>query len=273
MRPLAGFYANAMPTMKSRLNISSSVLPPTAMPRRARLTLPDVPLHLTQRGHDRHACFFADDDYRFYLYWLERNAARQHCFIHAYVLMTNHVHLVLSAEEAEAPAGLMKAQNQRYVCYVNQRYGRSGTLWNGRFHSCLAQQENYLLICQRYVELNPVRAGMVEHPADYRWSSYRANAQGAKNSLITPHAQYLALGDDFSQRLAAYRELFHGALDPTLIEQIRIATIGNRALGTTRFAADVATILGRQSVPAMRGRPRRTNNSDGLQGTRKKISK
>ena len=140
------------------------------MPRRARLTLPNIPLHLIQRGNNRQACFFADEDYRFYLDWLAEHAGKTGCQIHAYVLMTNHVHLLLSAETAQAAGALMKALGQRYVQYVNRTYQRSGTLWEGRFRSCLTQDETYLLACQRYIELNPVRAGMVAHPADYRWS-------------------------------------------------------------------------------------------------------
>jgi putative transposase len=227
------------------------------MPRRARLILPNVPLHLIQRGHDRHACFFADEDYRCYLHWLERSAVRYGCTVHAYVLMTNHIHMVLSAAAPCAPAAMMKAQNQRYVHYVNRTYRRTGTLWEGRFRSCLAQEEDYLLTCLRYVELNPVRAGMVAHPAEYRWSSYRANAQGAADPLVQPHAVYQALGPDAAARQATYRELFRHELEPGLVDQIRHATNGNHALGDERFAAHVAAALGRRATPGVGGRPRK----------------
>ncbi|WP_198019577.1 transposase [Pseudogulbenkiania sp. MAI-1] len=133
------------------------------MPRRPRLALPGVPLHLIQRGNNRQACFFAEEDYRFYLEWLAEYAGKIGCRLHTYVLMTNHVHLLISADSAEAPGALMKALGQRYVQYVNRIYRRSGTLWEGRFRSCPIQEEAYLLACQRYIELNPVRAGMVEH--------------------------------------------------------------------------------------------------------------
>ena len=164
------------------------------MPRRARIVLPNVPIHLIQRGNNRHACFFADEDYRFYLDWLAKHAGKTGCRVHAYVLMTNHVHLLLSSDKADAPGALMKALGQRYVQYVNRTYRRSGTLWEGRFRSCPIQEETYLLACQRYIELNPVRAGMVPHPAEYRWSSYRANAQGEADALLQPHPLYTALG-------------------------------------------------------------------------------
>ena len=226
------------------------------MPRRARLILPNVPMHLIQRGHDRHACFFADDDYHCYLHWLERHASRCDCTVHAYVLMTNHVHLVLSAQRQGGPAAMMKALNERYVRYVNSTYRRTGTLWEGRFRSCLAQEEDYLLTCQRYVELNPVRACMVSHPAEYRWSSYRANAQGDASTIVQAHSLYQALGTDAAQRQAAYRELFRCELDPGLVDQIRRATNGNYALGNAHFVAQVSAALGRRATPGVSGRPR-----------------
>lgn len=143
------------------------------MPRRARLLLPNVPLHIIQRGNNRQACFYADEDYNFYLTWLREYADKTGCRIHAYALMTNHVHLLISADQTETPGALMKALGQRYVQYVNRTYRRSGTLWEGRFRSCLIQEESYLLSCYRYIELNPVRANMVEHPEQYRWPSYK----------------------------------------------------------------------------------------------------
>ncbi|PTR10619.1 REP element-mobilizing transposase RayT [Nitrosospira sp. Nsp5] len=154
------------------------------MPRRARLVLPNIPLHIIQRGNNRQACFFADEDYSVYLDWLAEHASKTGCQVHAYVLMTNHVHLLISADGVEAPGLLMKVLGQCYVQYVNRTYQRSGTLWEGRFRSCLIQDEIYLLACQRYIELNPVRAGMVAHPTEYRWSSYRANAQGEVDALV-----------------------------------------------------------------------------------------
>lgn len=227
------------------------------MPRRARLTLPGVPLHLIQRGNNRQVCFVADEDYRFYLEWLAEYAGKTGCCIHAYVLMTNHVHLLVSSELAAATGEMMKALGQRYVQYVNRTYRRSGTLWEGRYRSCLTQAEAYLLACQRYIELNPVRAGMVEHPAEYRWSSYRANAQGEADSLIRPHPVYEGLGVDPERRQAAYRELFRHELEPGVVDQIRRATNGNFALGNAVFSDQVAMALGRRVTPGKSGRPRK----------------
>ena len=230
---------------------------PTTMPRRPRLMLPDTPLHIIQRGNNRQACFFADEDYQVYLEWLGEYAGRSGCRIHAYVLMTNHVHLLLSAGRAEGAGALMKALGQRYVQYVNRTYRRSGSLWEGRFRSSLTQEEHYLLACQRYIELNPVRAGMVEHPGEYRWSSYRANAQGEENPLLTPHETFLALGGDAESRQAAYRELFRHELEPGMVDRIRAATNGNFALGDDRFAEQIGQMLGRRVVRASPGRPRK----------------
>ena len=227
------------------------------MPRRPRIHLPGVPIHLVQRGHNREACFFADEDFLAYREWLGDALKKTGCALHAYVLMTNHVHLLVSAERGESPGALMKALGQRYVQYFNRTYRRSGTLWEGRYRSCLTQAEDYLLACQRYIELNPVRAGMVAHPADYPWSSYRANAQGDEDALVTPHEIYLGLGVTQASRLAAYRELFRSELEPGLVEQIRQASNGNFALGSARFAEEIAAALGRRVTPGKSGRPRK----------------
>jgi putative transposase len=227
------------------------------VPRRPRLSLPNVPLHLIQRGNNRQVCFVADEDYRFYLDWLRDYASRAGCRIHAYVLMTNHVHLLVSAQRGDAPGEMMKALGQRYVQYFNRSYRRSGTLWEGRYRSCPTQAEDYLLACQRYIELNPVRAAMVAHPADYRWSSYRANAQGEFDALITPHEAFRALGLDDAGRQSAYRELFRYELEPGMVDEIRRATNGNFVLGGEHFAEQIAAALGRRVTPGKSGRPKR----------------
>lgn len=227
------------------------------MPRRPRLTLPNVPLHVIQRGNNRQTCFYADEDYSFYLEWLGEYASKNDCQIHAYALMTNHVHLLISCNASNGLAAMMKALGQRYVQYINRTYRRSGSLWEGRFRSCLTQEEAYLFACQRYIELNPVRAGMVVHPGEYRWSSYRANAQGEANLLISKHLLYLALGRDEAERLAAYRELFRHELEPGIVDAIRMATNGNFALGDTRFGKQISSALGRRAIPGQSGRPKK----------------
>ena len=159
--------------------------------------------------------------------------------------MTNHVHLLLTPQRADGASRLMKHLGQRYVQYVNRMYRRSGTLWEGRFRSCLTQSEAYVLACYRYIELNPVRAGMIGHPSAYRWSSFAVNAQGDQSNLITPHEQYLSLGRSADERHAAYRQLFRAGLDPYVVVAIREATNGNIALGSHRFQVEVETALGR----------------------------
>lgn len=225
------------------------------MPRRPRLTLAGVTVHLIQRGNNRGACFFADEDYTLYLHYLAELAPKFGCAVHAYVLMTNHVHLLLTPRLGDGPSQLMKHLGQRYVQYVNRIHRRSGTLWEGRFRSCLTQSETYVLACYRYIELNPVRAGMTRHPSAYPWSSYVINAQGARSNLITPHQQYLSLGQSAEERRDVYRELFRAKLDPDLVVAIRDATNGNIALGSNRFQVDVETALGRRARRGKPGRP------------------
>ena len=230
------------------------------MPRRPRVALAGVPVHLIQRGHNRDACFFADEDYVLYLDHLAELSAKFGCAVHAYVLMTNHVHLLLTPRQTEGTSLLMKHLGQRYVQYVNRAYGRSGTLWEGRFRSCLAQEEGYVLACQRYLELNPVRAQVVKHPRHYRWSSYRSNAEGKASAFLTPHAQYLALGSTEEARREAYRQLFRSELDPEVVQEIRDATNGNFVLGGERFKRQVEMMLGRRVSRGQRGRPRKSEN-------------
>lgn len=224
------------------------------MARRARLVLPDVPLHIIQRGNNRSPCFFSDADYRVYLDMLRECAEDTGCDLHAYVLMTNHVHLLISPSDTEAPGSLMRRLGQRYVQYVNRRQGRSGTLWEGRFRSSLVDDERYLLVCQRYIELNPVRAGIVSDPESYQWSSYRTNALGAHSKLLTPHAVYAGLARDQGERLAAYRGLFKEALSQQELARIRQASNGNFALGTEKFTNAAAAALGRTVLPIHRGK-------------------
>jgi putative transposase len=226
------------------------------MARRARLVIPGVPLHIIQRGHNRHGCFMADRDYRVYLSMLRVCAADAGCAVHAYVLMTNHVHLLITPCNSDSAGKLMKALGQRYVQYINRHHLRTGTLWEGRFRSCIVDEERYYLTCQRYIELNPVRAEMVKHPRLYPWSSYRANAEGLENSLVTPHPLYLRLALRDVDRYRAYRELFQDALPSETVELLRRATNGNYALGDVAFVKQAADVLARHVEPLRAGRPR-----------------
>jgi len=236
------------------------------MPRRARLSIPGIPWHIIQRGNNRSVCFYAEEDYQLYLHYLDEFATRFGCIIHAYALMTNHVHLLLTPQRADSAASLMKHLGQRYVQYVNHTYQRSGTLWEGRFRSCLTQTEDYVLACYRYIELNPVRAGMVMRPQDYRWSSYHANALGKASRFIVPHEQYLRLGRDDTERRESYRALFKAHLDEEVVGQIREATNGNYALGNERFQREIEAKLGRRASRGQSGRPGKNGRVDANQG-------
>lgn len=225
------------------------------MPRKPRLQAAGLPVHIIQRGNNRQACFFADEDYLFFLNHLAKLAQRFHCSVHAYVLMTNHFHLLLSSDLPNGPSLLMKFLGQRYVQYVNRAYKRSGSLWEGRFRSSLVQTQHYVLGCYRYIEMNPVRANMVKHPIDYPWSSYAANADGKKVEWLTPHGEYLALGSDASNRLAAYRGLFATDLDPELLREIRTSTHGGYAVGSERFRNQIEVANQQCATPRAPGRP------------------
>ncbi len=166
------------------------------MPGKQGFFLPGLPAHLVKRGNNRQAVFYDDSYYRAYLGWLVEGAQRYGCEIHAYVLMTNHVHLLLTPRDRDSISRLLQYVGRRYVPYVNHRYGRTGTLWEGRFKASVIDASEYLLRCYRYIELNPVRAGMVDAARGYRWSSYRANTQGAADPAVSPHEVYLGLGKD-----------------------------------------------------------------------------
>lgn len=227
------------------------------MPRRPRLHLPGFPLHVIQRGNNRSPCFFSDDDCAAYLDWLRCAALKQDCAIHAYVLMTNHVHLLVTPGRAGAVSTLMQSLGRRYVQYVNHTYRRSGTLWEGRFLASVVHAEAYLLKCMRYIELNPVRAGMVEQPGDFRWSSFRYNGLGRPNRMIKEHEIYSALGPDSETRRQAYRELFRAQLDDEVLAEIREASQAGTLLSGERFRKEVEIAQQRRLTRASRGRPRK----------------
>jgi putative transposase len=226
------------------------------MPRRPRIQLDGVPLHIVQRGHNREPCFFGEEDYQGYLHWLGEALTANQCALHAYVLMTNHVHLLITPKRAERVPHLIIALGRRYVQYINRTYRRTGTLWDSRYKSSLIHADSYLLTCMRYIELNPVRAAMVDDPAHYRWSSYRSNALGQADRRLTPHPLYLDQGTSDKSRQAAYRALFRSELEAPALEDIRLAINQNQPMGNARFLAKVAKVAGERREPRPRGRPR-----------------
>lgn len=232
------------------------------MPRKPRFYLPGVPAHVIQRGNDRQPVFFSDEDYRAYLSWLREGALQHGCAVHAYVLMTNHVHLLVTPLVRESISRTIQFVGRHYVTYVNHQYGRSGTLWEGRHKGSVIASDAYLLACSRYIELNPVRAGMVEKPGDYRWSSYRNNAFGENSPLLEPHTFYRALGDTPEAQQYAYRELFRHALEAPQIHDIRSAVQTGTPLGNERFRDQIEKALRCKVGQARRGRPSRQRGKD-----------
>lgn len=190
------------------------------MPRHSRIVLPGCPMHVIHRGNNRVPLFLEHEDRTRFVRMLREASARALCAIHAYVLMTNHVHLVVTPATETGPAVLMQTLGRRYVRWFNDRHDRTGTLWEGRYRSSPIATDAYLFACCRYVELNPVRAGLVARPEEYRWSSYRRNAHGGRDSLVTPHDRYEALGSCATEREASYRAMFThaggGDVGPTI---------------------------------------------------------
>ena len=226
------------------------------MPRKPRFNLPGIPQHIIQRGNNREPCFLAGKDCRRYLDDLDKAALKYRCSIHAFVLMTNHVHLLVTPLQENGISGMMQALGRRYVRYINNTYGRTGTLWEGRYKSSLVDSDRYLLACMRYIELNPVRAGMAGHPGEYPWSSYRANAQQAESRMIQAHPVYDRLGETREERARKYRELFPRQMDREAIDQIREALNHELVLGRSYFKDRIEAMTKRPARLGKPGRPK-----------------
>ncbi len=227
------------------------------MARHARIIVAGYPLHVIVRGIDRGAIFFSESDQQSFLGSLGEVAVAEAVSVHAYVLMTNHVHLLVTPATERGVGRFMKGLGFRYVQHVNRTYGRTGTLFEGRFRSSLIEGDRYLLACQRYIELNPVRAGLVADPGAYPWSSYRANALGVPDPLLMPHPLYDGLAETDEARRAAYLDLFAEAIAQDVLTEIRTATNGGFALGGERFQREIAVMLGRRTWRGRPGRPKR----------------
>lgn len=225
------------------------------MARLPRFDLPGVPQHVVQRGNDRQPCFADTADYQGYRQELGEAALRHGCSLHAFVLMTNHVHLLVTPDEVGSVSRMMQAIGRRYVGRFNGRYRRTGTLWEGRFKSALVDSAAYVLACYRYIELNPVRAGMCAHAAGYRWSSHACNALGEPEPRITPHPSYLALGATPADRQTAYRALFQSA-KPDHDAALRLHTQQQKPWGIDKFRAQIEALTQRSAEVRSRGRPK-----------------
>jgi putative transposase len=216
------------------------------MPRRARVQIPGYPLHITQRGHNRAPCFLEPSGFELYLGLLNELHDKFRCSIHAFVLMTNHVHLLLTPHEAGGASELLRRVNLRFVQAMNRRLGRTGPGWESRFWSSVVDDSGYFLRCQRYIELNPVRARLAATPGEYPWSSHSSNAFGTPCPFIEPHSEYVGLGGDCDRRRAAYRSLFREAIDDAELAAIRTALRSNLPYGSAEFIQDLEARLGRR---------------------------
>lgn len=229
------------------------------MARRKRIDVAGVPQHVIQRGVNRSVCFCDEFDHSCYLETLQQVSQEHSCAIHAYVLMTNHVHLLMTGKVLGSVSSTMQCLGRRYVRRFNDRHDRTGTLWEGRFRSCLVDTERYLLACYRYIEMNPLRARMVDDPLDYRWSSARANAGGDHDPLIDPHAVYLGLAADAGARKVIYRELLDHAIDEDELTTIRAYVRRGGAMGSKQFQEQIEALTGRTARPRPRGRPKKSH--------------
>ena len=223
------------------------------MARPSRFLLPGHPQHVIVRGNNRGRVFFGEGDCRFYLKCLGDAFERYPCSLHAYVLMTNHVHLLVSPMSEDGLPRAMQSVGRRYAQFINWRRERTGSLWEGRYRACAVDGDAYFLVCSRYIELNPVRAAMVADPADYEWSSFRANACGHRDPLVRPHPLYLSLGPSVEERCEAYQELFEDQIAASALQEIRDATQKGWPLGRHEFRDSVGKSSGRRASPRPRG--------------------
>ncbi len=209
------------------------------MPRRPRFCPKNVPAHIIQRGNNRQAIFAAESDLAAYAHWLREAAVKFQVNIHGWVFMTNHVHLLLTPSTDSGISKLIQSLGLRYSRHFNYTYARTGSLYDGRFKSCLVEDHNYLLTCLQYIELNPLRAGMVTDPGNYSWSSYRSHAFGVPVKMWSPHPLYRSLGENPKQRQQAYRQRITQQLDQAVITKIRHCINTGMALGSDKFKAQI----------------------------------
>ena len=231
------------------------------MARLPRLALPGYPHHVIQRGNNKQAIFVTLADYRVLLDLIEENARKFNVALHAYVLMSNHFHLLATPQSKDGLPKMMQAVGRSYVRYFNDKHKRTGTLWEGRYKSTLIQTDRYLLACMAYIDLNPVRAGLVTQPQDYPWSSHLHYLGVRSDRLITPHALYWELGNTPFAREAAYAELVQSGINPVQQAAITQATLSGWALGEADFVADLQKKTKRRVVKTGAGRPFSVNKS------------
>jgi putative transposase len=220
------------------------------MARLPRIVLPGQPQLILQRGHRDQVLFRRERDFQFYLDSLDSAAQCHGGDVHAYVVMGDHVHLLITPHAEESLARILQQVGRSYARYLNSAYRRSGALWDGRYKAAIIDSKHFLLACYRYIELDPVRCHRVAQPGDYPWSSYRAHAEGISNPMLHDHPLYQALGPTLGTRCDAYRASFHPVRDESAMEAIQAATLSDWVLGGDRFKAELIATLERRSAPA-----------------------
>ena len=228
------------------------------MARLPRVSISGVPQHVVQRGNNKQDCFFNAKDRGFYINKLHEACLTHDVKVHAFVLMTNHVHLLMTPYRNNGVSRVMQTLGRNYVRYVNTEYRRSGTLWEGRFKSSLVQTGEYLFAVYKYIELNPVRAGIVEHPKDYFWSSYHHNIGKREISVINAHPEYLALGDSPTQRAQCYQHLIESGLHTKTTKDISTCLNQAKIYGDSKFKEEISLNLKRKVQPLKHGGDRRS---------------
>jgi putative transposase len=226
------------------------------MARKPRLFVASVPYHVIQRGNNKNPIFLSDEDYLFFLVVLREAKIKHPCLIYSYCLMPNHFHLLLEPQEKENVSLFMKFTGAKYVHYFNRLYQRSGTLWEGRFRSSLIDKETYFVTCSSYIEMNPVRAGIVSSPELYRWSSYRIKAFGGKSPIVDFDSWYNSIGSDTEERQYKYRKFFQDTTTEETMQLIRKMTNKNGLIGSIGFKQDIEALLNKELTFAEPGRPR-----------------
>jgi putative transposase len=235
------------------------------MARLPRIWLPDLPQHLIIRGNNRQAVFRSDGD-RVFFHRCLVEVSRQHGVqVHAYVLMGNHIHLLATGREVRSISRMIQAAGRRYVSYFNYLYKRTGTLWEGRYRSSVVETDRYLLTCQQYIELNPVRAGMVSDPLDFPWSSHRCLVRGKADDVVTPHALYDGLAMADAERRHRYRTMFDRPIPAETMTMIRNSVQKGWALASEAYCVELGLRSGRRAAPLSRGGARRLMGSDSIE--------
>ena len=228
------------------------------MPRKPRFYLPNYPVHIVQRGHNKNNVFFENEDYKAYLEWLQEGSEWYEVPIHAYALLPNEIHILATPSDKESASRMMQYQGRCYVPYINNTYQKTGTLWQGRYKASLLEPETQLLNSMLYIENLPVRDGLVKSPGAYKWSSYKCNAQGKKNALITAHDSYTALAKTDKTRLEKYVALSKSGLTDAIKTDIQDAWQTGTPLGSDKFKKMIERKLNIKVGHARRGRPRKT---------------